>query len=1352
MEDVNKVTDTVSQPSVDQQVSDEVFVFPTSFAQQRLWFLDKLQPESSAYNVPFTARLEGPLNIDALERTLQELTRRHEILRTTFSEDEQGNPIQVVTVEQTFELPAIDLRAIPHELQEDVVLRRVAEHRLSPFDLRRGPLMRAMILRLSDNEHILSLTLHHAVVDGWSWNILLREIPILYEAFAENKPSPLPELPIQYGDYALWQREWMQGERLQDLLTFWRKQLAGAPASLDLPTDRPRPSIETFHGAKHSIVIPRVLADALKDLSRREGVTFFMTLLAAFNVLLSRYSGQDDIIVGSPMAGRNRVEIEKMIGVFVNTLVLRADLSGNPSFRDLLKRVRETCLSAYAHQELPFEKLVEELKPERDLSRNPIFQVMFMWQNMPETKREIPGLRVLPFPRIESTAAKFDLTLVTSEHADGIRATFEYNTDLFDSTTIERMQQHWRMLLEGIAADADCAICDLPLLTTAQREQLLVGFNNTQKVYRSDICLSQLLEEQAARTPNSIAITFGDERLSYSELNSRANQLAHYLRSQGIGPESLVGVYLDRSFYMLVAVLGVLKAGAAYVPLDPAYPKDRISFIIEDSSLEMLLTQQDLAAQLPRRLAREMCLDTQWGEVAAWPTEAPRSDVDPENLAYVLYTSGSTGKPKGVQIQHRSLVNFLDSMQQEPGFQATDVLVAVTTLSFDIAGLELLLPLTVGGQIVLATREQAIDGLVLARLLQQTNATVMQATPATWRLLLESGWTGSQNLKALCGGEALSCELAQRLLPRCRELWNMYGPTETTIWSSVFRVRDVKWSTAPIGHPIANTQMYVLDRNGNLSPIGVPGELYIGGDGVARGYWNRAELTEQKFITDRFRSQPGSRLYRTGDQVRWLPDGNLQYIGRLDYQVKVRGYRIELGEVETILASHPAVQQSVVMVREDVPGDKRLAAYVVLNAGHTESTSNLRSYLKESLPEYMIPSDFVVLDEFPLTPNGKIDRRALPLPDTARATSGNIPPRDELEAIIVNIWKRVLGVSSVGVTDNFFELGGHSLLAVRLLAEIEKATGKEIPLAALFRGSTVEYLADIVRLQGNVPHQVVLSIQEHGSRPPFFGIVTPGMNALGYVPLARHLGPDQPLYRIQGPGARLRGRSYNKAEFENLASQYIEAMKTVQPQGPYYIGGMCEGARIAFDMARLLEARGEEVGLLAIFDTWVLENSQIRFLWKIDYYWGRLKRLKRLSRGEKWKFVGQWFTKRVRPATQTPQPPGSDWPTTYWPGKNFEPAKFGGRITVFKNPKQAFFYVRDPLMGWGNRTTADVDLQFVETRHGFFMREPYVRDLAHKLSACLRKARTQPSEPKGHPSGAQTPASSLVLSGERMPS
>ncbi len=820
-------------------------------------------------------------------------------------------------------------------------------------------------------------------------------------------------------------------------------------------TDRV-PALQTFHGSSRSTQLSAELTKALNDFSQQEGVTLFMTLLAAFQVLLSRYSSQEDIVVGSPIAGRNQEDVERLIGFFVNTLMLRTDLSGNPSFRELLERVKEVALGAYANQELPFEKLVDELQPERSLSYAPLFQVMFVLQNAPRTEFKLSGL-TLSRMRTETETSKFDLTLFATENAGSLRLAFEYNTDLFDDARIERMLEHLRIVLESFAREPETRIAALEILTSAERRQVLVDWNETTREFAAKP-IHELFEEQVKRSPEDVAVIFETEEVTYGELNRRANQLAHYLKKQGVGPEVLVGVCVERSLEMVVALLGIMKAGGAYVPLDPTYPQDRLELMIDDSGIQVLLTQQRLREMLSAYAVPSICLDDDWTRIASESEENPAVNIGPGNLAYVIYTSGSTGRPKGVQISHSALTNFLSSMRERPGLSASDVLLAVTTLSFDIAGLELYLPLIVGARLVIARREEVIDGVALVQLINQSRATVMQATPATWRLLIEAGWNGDERLRILCGGEALTRQLADQLLERCAELWNMYGPTETTIWSTIEHISS-RAGTIVIGKPIANTQVYLLDKNFRPVPLGVDGELYIGGAGLARGYEKRPDLTAERFIPDPF--SDGGRLYRTGDLARYSANGNIEYLGRTDNQVKLRGFRIELGEIEQAINEHAQVREAVVIVREDEPGDRRLVAYVVPEEPGL-NVNDLRDYLRRKLPEYMLPAATVEMAEFPLTPNGKVDRRALPAPQLSRSDleTGFQGPRTPTEETIAAIWSEILKVDPIGVHENFFHLGGHSLLAVRVMSRIRVAFGAELPLRSFFESPTIAGCAD----------------------------------------------------------------------------------------------------------------------------------------------------------------------------------------------------------------------------------------------------------------------------------------------------
>lgn len=1293
---------------------------PLSFAQERLWILEQLEPNTAAHNIPVALRLEGALDIAAVEHSLNEIIRRHEVLRTQFHTVE-GQPTQVISSASPMRLVLSDIGSVPAHRCDSHIHDFVREEAKRPFDLTHGPLIRASLLRIASEDHVLLLTLHHIVFDSWSVDILLRELTTVYRSFTAGDNSRLPELPAQYANYAIWQRRSSHEENFRQRLSYWRQNLASTPSGVELPTDHARPPVQTFRGSSQWVAFENSLAHGLRELSRRESVTFFVTLLAAFNVLLYRYSGQDEIVVGTLTPNRDLLEAQELIGLFENMLVQRNDLSGDPSFIELLHRVRATADNASAN-EIPFEKLVAELRPQRDLSRNPLFQIMFELRTVPQEDSSVPGLIVSPIEG-ENGTARFDLTVTMCESEDGLRARFGYNTDLFDESTISRMTEHFQRLLQGVIENPERPISQLPLLTESEKQKILIEWNRTAASY-PDVGVQQLIERQAELTPGAVAIVFQNHHLTYRELNARANQLAHYLKKADVGPDVLVGLCAERSLDMVVGVLGVLKAGGAYVPLDPAYPKDRVAYILEDAHAPVLLTQQSLLPNLPKISEALILLDTDWNQISKESTENLPPQSTAHDLAYVIYTSGSTGKPKGVQIEHRAVVNFLTSMRQVPGLLPEDVLLAVTTLSFDIAGLELYLPLTTGARLVVASREQCTDGKLLARLMEQCRVTVMQATPATWRLLLDTNWKGNSKLKVLCGGEGFPRELAEQLLPRCESLWNMYGPTETTIYSSVHGVLSGESGTVPIGKPIANTQMYILDSRMEPVPVGVAGELYIGGDGLARGYLNRPELTAEKFVVNPFARDTKSKLYRTGDLARYLPEGNISFLGRADFQVKIRGYRIELGEIESLLARHPAVRSCVVAAREDKPGDRRLVAYLVLAPGEKISNDELRAFLKSSLPEYMVPGSFITLDELPLTPNGKVNRRALPAPDALPLDAVNlVPARDSLEQLLVDIWQRVLGIPKIGIRDNFFDLGGHSLLAARLLSEVEKVTSHPIPLSALFRGATIESLAQLIREgPASGPDPILTQIQAGNGNLPFFAVASPGVDTLGYALLARHMGVEQPFYKLQANAPLVGDRPFTKEELQGLAKEYIAAMRAVQPQGPYCFGGMCEGVQIAEQIVLDLEAQGLEVGLFVILDTWVLQNSQVPWLWHIHYYQERLRSLRNMHLVNKLKLWKKALRKNFRSIAQSGMPEvRSDWREFYWPGDGFTAPRFRAPVLLFKKPKQPFYYVNDPKMGWGARSEGGVEIQIVNFLHVEMLREPYVRVMGEKLASRMKQ-------------------------------
>ncbi len=1046
---------------------------PLSFAQQRLWVLDQLDPGSAAYNMPSPLLLRGPLDVGALERALDALRERHESLRTTFAVAEgEDEPVQVIHPFVPVPLPVEDLSALTEDERYAETDRQVHADANTGFDLAQGPLFRARLLRLQAEEHVLLLCLHHSISDGWSLGILARELGALFAAFNEGQPNPLPPLPVQYPDFAIWQREHMAGENLARHLEFWRTALAGAPPALELPTDHPRPAQESHRGVLFRGRVSPELTGRLRALAQAEGATLFSVLLAGLRVVLARWSGQDDVVIGTPLAGRTRTEVEGLIGFFINTLPLRGQVDAAEPFRQMVRREKTASLAAFDRQDLPFERIVEELRIARDLSRNPVFQVQLMLQNAAVDSMALSGIQLSPLA-VTFDTARFDLAFDVFEDADGgLRMDTEYATDLFERATVDRMTAHLLRLLEHAADAPDTPVGQLRMIGEDERA-IVVGAADDAARDWPFAPVHALVAEQAARTPHAVAVEGADGALTYAQLDALAAGVAAALRARGAGRSSLVAVWVDRSARMVAALLGVMRAGAAYLPLDPEYPADRIQYMLDDSGARIVLTERALDSVLPATVIDRILLDDV-APAAASATSASTdtadaadgidpADTDPAELAYVIYTSGSTGKPKGVMVPHGGVSGFLRSMAQAPGLRADDTLLAVTTIAFDISVLELFLPLTQGARVVVASREQAADPALLAERIRRADATVVQATPATWAMLLTAGWTPRAGMRLLTGGEALTRPLADRLLAAGAEVWNMYGPTETTIWSSTGRVGA---ETIGLGGPIANTALYVLDPALQPAPLGVYGELFIGGAGVARGYLARPGLTAERFVPDAF-GAPGSRLYRTGDRVRRMADGTLEFGGRVDFQVKLRGFRIELGEIESALREHPAVGAAVALVREDVAGDARLVAYVTAkDGGAAPVAAELRTHLRGRLPEYMVPPAFVVLDALPLTPNGKVDRKTLPAPEGRTDERAYTAPRTPEEEALAEIWREVLRLDRVGLDDDFFELGGHSLLATQVLSRVRRELGVELPLRAFFEASTVRALGE--RLHGAV--------------------------------------------------------------------------------------------------------------------------------------------------------------------------------------------------------------------------------------------------------------------------------------------
>jgi amino acid adenylation domain-containing protein len=1053
---------------------------PLSFSQQRLWVLDRLDPGSTAFNLMRPLRLRGVLDVAALERALDALRARHESLRTVFTEGADGVPVQVIHPFAPTPLPVEDLSALLDEERERAVHERVHADAGTGFDLVAGPLFRARLLRLRRDEHVLLLAIHHVIADGWSLGILARELGALYAAFQAGAPDPLPPLPVQYADYALWQREHLAGETLEKQRAFWRAALAGAPPALELPTDAPRPPSERHRGRVWRDRMEPELARRVRALAAEEGTTPFTVLLAGLRAVLARWSGQEDLVIGAPVAGRGRTEVEGLIGFFVNTLPLRGSVRADDTFRALLRREKAATLAAFDHQDLPFERIVEELRIPRDLSRNPVFQVSLMLQNTRVEAERLAGIEIAPL-QVEYDTARFDLAFDLYEEDDGgLRVETEYATDLFEHATVGRMVAHLKRLLGDAAARPDARVARLELVDDDERAAVVERWNATERDWPF-APMHRLFAEQAARTPAAVAAEGADGALTYARLDALSAGVAAALRARGAGRGSIIAVGVERSARMVAALLGVLRAGAAYLPLDPEYPAERLAYMLEDSGARLLLTERGLADRLPASAIDRILLE----EIGSADAGNAEAEVGADDLAYVIYTSGSTGRPKGVMVRHGGACNFLRAMAEAPGLRADDVLLAVTTIAFDISVLELFLPLSLGARSVVATRELAADPTLLAALIARCGATAMQATPATWAMLLASGWTPRAGMRLLSGGEALPRTSADALLDAGAEVWNVYGPTETTVWSTAVRVAAE--GAIPLGDPIANTTLYVLEPAGGPAPLGVPGELFIGGAGVTRGYLHRPALTAERFVPDPF-GAPGSRLYRTGDRVRLRGSAEvrecvsagvdpaaassrtdalthsrtavLEFLGRVDFQVKLRGFRIELGEIEAALRSHPHVGGAVALVHQEA-GDARLVAYVVPRAPDAPPAgTELRAFLRERLPEYMVPSAFIALDALPLTPSGKIDRRALSAPDAKPEARAFVPPRTPREQALAEIWREVLRTERVGLEDDFFELGGHSILATQVLSRVRRELGVELPLRAMFEAPTVRALAE----------------------------------------------------------------------------------------------------------------------------------------------------------------------------------------------------------------------------------------------------------------------------------------------------
>jgi amino acid adenylation domain-containing protein len=1185
----------VSMVSIPMAVRD--VEIPLSFAQESLWFLEQLSPGTAAYNIPLRIRVSARVDSAILQRSLDEIVRRHEALRTQFRVVRRA-PTQFISPPCIVPLTFVDLSTEPVERHPERVEHWCANEAARVFQIDQDVLLRAVLLRLRTEEHVLLLTVHHIVADAASVDLILNELFVIYRALAAGMPSPLSESRIQYADFTMWQRSYVSGEVIDRQLTYWKRQMAGAPPVLELPIDWQRRAVHSSRGSAEAVAISNELTARLKLLGQRQGASLFMTLLAAFQVLLYRCSGQSDVVVGSAVSGRKLLELESVVGLFVNTLPLRIDLSGNPSFRRVLSRVRDMVLEAHQNQDIPFETLVKELRPPRDTNRNPLFQVFFSFRSRvgEETTDSISS------EIISSKTAKFDLTLSVEEFSHGMKAEIEYRADLFRAERMIDVLKRLTLLLDSITEAPEMGVDTLSLIADADRQGALVDSDQTAVAYDLNRFVDEVILKDANLSPERQAVRFGQEALNYKELSDRVEEVALHLRSLGVRPEDVVGLCVERSLDLVVGLLGILRSGAAFVPLDPNFPKERLADMVKDASPVALLTQKRTGDAIPDFVGTRICLDDlprvrRDNERVSAP-ERPRRPTD---LAYVIYTSGSTGSPKGVEISHRSLMNFLFAMRQQFAVTSADAVLAVTTISFDIAILELLLPLICGGRVVLASREQAADATELISLLDEQRISIMQATPTTWRLMLAAQWTGAAGLKVLCGGEQWSDDLADSLLSRCGSLWNMYGPTETTIWSAARRIQA--GDRVLIGRPIANTQFYVLAPNGDPQPIDMPGELYIGGAGVARGYRGLPDLSAEKFVADPLARYAQDRLYRTGDRVRRLPDGDIEFLGRLDNQVKIRGFRVEPDEIAAVLRSHVGVEDAVVVVHGN-GSDKRLVAYCIGSPDERPKDEDLRSFSRRKLPNYMVPSSFEFLERFSLTPNGKIDRKALErrVPSAGDAGKVSVPPRTDTERTIARTWERFLGVKGLGVSDNFFDLGAHSLMLVQVIFELNSSFGYRLGVSELLENPTVEKLAAILEKQQRGDRRIpgVIQLRQGGADVPIYFIYS----GPAELALASSIGGDHPIFGIEVPWPLewKKAVAENQTErfpgMEEIVEIFVGELRSHLSEGTCVLAGYSFAGLLAFEVARRHLATGGNVEAVIVIDKWLPYPSTLAAVWK----------------------------------------------------------------------------------------------------------------------------------------------------------
>ncbi len=1327
---------------------------PLSFTQARFWLFNQIDPLDPRSNVANAYRLIGQLDRSALRGALQTIVDRHAVLRSNFIA-RNGIPQQIIRQQSSIELRVFDFSALPDAERHAQSRRLVRQEIQRPFDLASDLLLRPVLIKLADHQHDLILIRHHIAMDGWSLGIICQELFVLY-----RHAAALPDLPVEYADYAAWQLAQFDRGALDEDLAYWRQQLAGPLPILEVPTDHPRPRVQTWSGSQVSIVLPPTLAERLRDLSRSERATLFMTLLASFDVLLYRYTSCGDLLVGAPIANRLQVQTEKTIGPFINMLAIRSRLSGDLSFRDLLSQVRESALDAYQHQAAPFEKIIEAINPDRNSSHSPVFQVMFQLRNTPPSPLKLEGLHVEEV-EIDSGVALYDLSLEVVEQAEGLCCRLEYNTDLFEADTIRRMLAHYQNILSAVVADPDRPIAALPMLTEVERQQLLIDWNQTAVTVPSDRCLQHLFEDQVKRTPDRIAVVFKDAHLTYAELNARANQVARHLIKRGVKPDDLVAIYLDPSLEAIVGILGVLKAGGGYVPIDPSSPSMRLEFMLHDSAATIIITEDRLARQLSQHPWNILRVDADRMLIEAESSLDPITACRSENLAYVMYTSGSTGQPKGVMIEHRSVVNNALYCIQMLGLQLNDRVLQFASISFDSSIEEIFPTLLSGAGLVLRPKDLELNLKDFLDFARDQRVTVLEPPTAFWHQLTRDLVEGSTRLPDVIrllfvGGEKASAAVLAAWLKiegdRVRWL-NGYGPTEATASVITYEAPAALLSIdpqaeVPIGRPDPNTQAYILDDHLQPVPIGVPGELYIGGVCLARGYLNQPELTAQKFIPHPFGDQSYERVYKTGDLARYRPDGNIEIIGRADGQVKLRGLRIELGEIEGVMLQQASIHSAVVTTREVLRGEKQLVAYVVLKEDARVTPSELQRSLRPHLPDYMIPAVIVIMPALPLTLTGKIDYRALPEPDRLSMTTDRafVGPRTPIEAALVRLWRQLLQLDQISVRSNFFELGGHSLLAARLFSQIEQEFQRKLPLVTLFQAPTLEQLAEVIQQTSwSALWSPLVAIQSSGSKPPLFLVHGFGGGVIDYARLVPYLDPEQPIYGLQARG--LNGVEEPDTQIETMAARYINALQTVQPHGPYRLGGYCYGGTVAYEMAQQLQAQGECVTLLALIETAALKSGyrQVRLnlnfvinffrnlpTWLNDYWKLGLKKTFKRARSHLRLAIqvkkrqpdnrSDWadFNDLVDDVTAIPREHRHVMEIHFDALRNYWPQQYHGKVCVLRARRHPLVCSFDPLLGW-LKYADEVQLKLVAGSHDTILNEPYVQTLGAELAGLLNE-------------------------------